>query len=105
VGKPSPRSLVKGRADMQMVKIQIPEPFKLLREIPVVVQPSGDEYVASFFDANVHASGCTETDAVENLKDVMLGLFAYLEGQPAKRLGPMPAKQRAVLREFIRRAE
>jgi hypothetical protein len=80
-----------------------PEPFDLLQTIYVVVQPSDDEYLCSFFDANVNASGCTETDAVGHLKEVMLDLFEHLSVQPAKRLGPGPAKQLAVLKAFIRK--
>src|SRR5207302_1927788 len=80
-----------------------PEPFKLLQTIYVVVQPSGDEYVASFFDANVNASGSNETEAVENLKDILIHLFAFLSKLPVKRLGPSPKRQLAVLQEFIRK--
>jgi hypothetical protein len=82
-----------------------PEPFDLLKEVKVVVQPSGDEYLASFFDANVNASGCTQNEAVNNLKDVMIGLFKYLDSQPTARLGRRLVKQLEVLRTFIRRRE
>src|SRR5262245_26961874 len=78
-----------------------PEPFDLLQEIKVVVHPSDDEYLASFFDANVNAAGANETEAVANLKDVMLALFVYPSGLPAKRLGPGPKRQLQVLRRFI----
>jgi hypothetical protein len=80
-----------------------PEPFDLIKPIPVIVQPSDDEFIASFFDANINASGCTETDAVANLKDVMLGTLEVLLSQPPDRLGPGPTRQLAVLSEFIRR--
>jgi hypothetical protein len=80
-----------------------PKPFDLLKEIKVVLQPSGDEFVASFFDANVNASGCNETDAVDNLKEMLVSRFDYLESLPRKKIGPGPAKQLAVLRCFIRR--
>ena len=82
-----------------------PEPYELLQRLEVVVEPSGDEYVATFFDANVNAGGCTEPEAVDNLKDTMLSLFEYLASRPAKRLGPGPTKQLAVLRDFIRKRE
>jgi hypothetical protein len=80
-----------------------PEPYELLKPIQVVVQPNDAEFIASFFDANVNASGDTETDAVANLKEIMLSVFAYLIGQPEGRLGIGPRRQVAVLREFIRR--
>lgn len=82
-----------------------PEPFELLKEIKAVVQRSGDDYLASFFDANVNVSGCNEVDAIENLKDMLLSRFDYLLGMPAEKLGPGPARQFAVLRQFIRRRE
>lgn len=73
-----------------------PEPFELRQTIQVVVQPCEDEFVASFFDANVNASGSTETDALANLKDVMLAIFRHLLAQPQGKLGPGPRRQLAV---------
>jgi hypothetical protein len=80
-----------------------PRKCALLKQIPVVVQGSGDAFVASFVDANINASGCTETDAVDHLKDMLLARLEYLSGLPEKALGPALVKQLAVLREFIRR--
>jgi len=80
-----------------------PEPYELLKEMKIVVQATGDEFVASFFDANINASGCNETDAVDSFKDVLLRRFEFLESLPSEKLGPGPAKQLAVLRCFIRR--
>jgi hypothetical protein len=80
-----------------------PEPFDLLKEIKAVVQRSGDDYMASFFDANVNVSGVNEVDAIENLKDMLLSRFDYLDQLPPEKLGPGPARQIAVLRTFIRR--
>lgn len=79
-----------------------PEPYELLKEIKVVVQPSDDEFVASFFDANVNASGCNEIQAVDNLRELLVSRFSYLDTLPKEKLGPGPAKQIAVLRTFIR---
>ena len=81
-----------------------PEPFELIEQLLVVVQQTGDHYVASFFDANIHASGATQEEAVANLKDVMLIMFRRFEGEPQNRLGPEPKRQLAVLRNFIRKA-
>ncbi len=80
-----------------------PEPYDLLKEIRVVVQPSDEEFLASFFDANVNASGCNETEAVDCLKDMLIRRFEYLESLPSVKLGAGPSKQLAVLRFFIRR--
>jgi hypothetical protein len=80
-----------------------PEPFDLLKEIKVVVRPRDDEFVATFFDANVNASGCNETDAVDNLKGALIRRFDHLDKMPPEKLGPAMAKQIAVLRTLIRR--
>src|SRR5258708_37245256 len=80
-----------------------PEPFELIKAMPVVVQPSEDEYIATFFDANINASGCTETDAVASLKELMLAVFDRLSAMESEKLGPGPRRQLAVLRGFIRR--
>ncbi len=80
-----------------------PGPFDLLKEIKVVVRPCDDEFLATFFDANVNASGCNETDAVNSLKDMLLRRFDYLDKMPIEKLGPALVKQITVLRTFIRR--
>ena len=80
-----------------------PEPYEVRKAFHAVLQAQGEEYVASFFDANLSASGATQEEAVFNLKDVIVAVFETLtEHEPAK-LGPEPAKQLEVLKEFIRR--
>lgn len=79
-----------------------PEPFEVLRPMSVVIQPLGDEHLATFFDANINASGETQEEAFANLKDVLLGTFQMLERMPESQLGPGPKRQRAVLFECIR---
>ena len=39
------------------------------------MEPVDDEFVATFYDANINASGDTREDAVENLKDVLVNTF------------------------------
>jgi predicted RNase H-like HicB family nuclease len=80
-----------------------PEPYELVRPVHVVVQPEEDSYVATFFDANVNASGETQQDAVANLKDMLVTLFERLEKEPRTNLGKGPALQLAVLRSILRR--
>ena len=79
-----------------------PEPYELCNGmVHVVVQPDDESFVASFFDANINASGNTQVDAVANLKDMMISLFDILEKE--KKLGKGPAHQLAVLRGIMRR--
>jgi len=79
-----------------------PEPFDLLREIPVVVQPTDDGYLATFFDANIGMTGDTQEEAVSSLRLLLVDVFDELEKEEAQ-LGPYPARQLAVLRGFMRR--
>lgn len=81
-----------------------PEPYEVLRPIPVLIRPEGDEFVASFVEANVNASGETQQEAFESLKALVLDVFDSLRSHPAGKLGPEPARRLAVLRDFIRAA-
>ena len=80
-----------------------PEPFEVLRPMSAVIQPLGEEHLATFFDANINASGETQEEAFANLKDVLLGTFQMLERMAESKLGPGPRRQRAVLVECIQR--
>ena len=82
-----------------------PEPYTLTRDIPVVVEPSGDDCIATFYDAGVTASGDNGAEAVANLKDMLISEFELLTSLPNERLGPEPLRKLAVLREFIRRSD
>lgn len=80
-----------------------PEPFDVLRDIPVVVQAVDDGFTATFFDANISTSGDTQEEGVSNLKSLIVDIFEDLQSEPPKRLGPEPSRQLMVLRSFIRR--
>jgi predicted RNase H-like HicB family nuclease len=82
-----------------------PEPYELVREIPAVVQPAGDEFIATFFDANISTAGDTQEEAVANLRSLLLDMFEYLESEPPEALGPEPARQLGVLRAFLKRIQ
>lgn len=78
-----------------------PEPYALKHPISVVVVDIDDEYQASFFEANLYASGDTEHEAIENLKSVVLDTFDDLSAAPDSELGPAPRKQKELLTYFI----
>jgi hypothetical protein len=78
-----------------------PEPYILRRSIPVHIRPSGENYIATFFDANISTSGETEEEAFSNLKSLLTDSFEYLDSVPEEQLGPEPLRQLGVLREFI----
>ena len=80
-----------------------PEPYELCQPLLFVLQREGDGFIASFFDANIHASGDTQEEAFRNLKSVLLDIFDSLSAEPANLLGPEPRRQLAVLQQFIRK--
>lgn len=86
------------------VETLYPEPFLLKRPFHVVVCEDDQDAVATFFDANLGMSGDNAEEAVRNLKAVIVDTFDQYEEYEAV-LGPEPARQLAVLREFIQRQE
>jgi hypothetical protein len=78
-----------------------PEPYTVKRPIPIAVQENSYGFFASFADANINSSGDTQQEAFANVRELILDVFDRLNSLPAKKLGPGPARQIAVLREFI----
>lgn len=78
------------------------EPFELKQEIPVVVQSTGDDFVATYFDAGISMSGDTQEEAIDNLKALIVDLFESYTADEAK-LGPVPRKQFAAMKAVLRR--
>ena len=81
----------------------IPEPYELLKPFHVVVQPYEDEYVATFFDANIGATGDTQEEAVANLKDMILTLYERFCELGEGQLGPEPRRQRRILQSLLKK--
>jgi len=99
------RSAIAQRSEAVVVPIatMAPEPYRVLRDIPAVLEPADDGFIATFFDANISTSGDTAEEAVSNLRSLILDVFDYLSSEPLNSLGPEPARQLAVLREFLAR--
>lgn len=79
------------------------EPLQMRLSIPATIEGSGEEFTATFSEANVSASGETEADAIANLKDSLVSTFEFLESLPEKELGPLPARQWNVLKNVLTR--
>lgn len=92
-------------ANRQTITVPItslaPEPLTLRHPIFVVVQPEGDEFCATFFDANINASGDTQTEAVDNLKEILVSTYRRYSSLGESKLGPGPRRQLAVLQTVI----
>lgn len=79
-----------------------PEPYCIYKTIHAVVRQQRNEYIATFYDANLSASGDTDTEAIYNLKDIIVGTFEILSSHERTDLAPGPARQLDVLESFIR---
>ena len=95
-----PKSKSLGPITLQ-VETFAPEPYKAKRPIPISLKRRADGYVASVVEVNVNSSGGTQQEAVANIKELILDVFDSLSSLPPSKLGPGPARPRAVLREFI----
>lgn len=80
-----------------------PEPYDVVKPFHAVVRYQNEQYIASFFDANLSASGDTQAEAVFNLKDIIAGTFDIVTILEESKLGPGPLQQRKVLEEFIQK--
>lgn len=80
-----------------------PEPFEVIRDFSVVVQPEEDSFVATLFDANISSSGETLEEAVANLKDLILMIVKDFEKEDDHSLGPAMIRQKHALLSLIRR--
>ena len=78
-----------------------PDPYILRREINVVMEQIGDEYLAHFYDANLSSCGDSRGEALYLLKDLIVGTFEMLKAHREEDLGVGPLRQLSVLREFL----
>ncbi len=77
--------------------------LKVKKPIPVVIEGDGEDFIASFLDANVSASGDNVQEAFQNLCDILAAEYTLFESLPDDRLGREPKRQFSVLREFVSR--
>ncbi len=76
--------------------------YELLRPVPVTIRPEEGEFLASFFDANIHATGATDQEAYDNLRSLILDTFDSLASVPASELALPVGRQARVLRRFVK---
>lgn len=93
----SPKSIIVPIETME------PYPFDVVKLFHVVVEPIDGEFEASLYDANIGASGDTESEAVENLKDIIVNLFERYSKEGSTKLGPGPTKQWAILKGLLKK--
>jgi hypothetical protein len=78
-----------------------PRALRMLQPIPVTIEGDGEQFTATFTEANVSASGETEADAIANFKDSLLSSYEVLSSMPVGKLGPLPSRQWAVLQTVV----
>ena len=85
------------------VPIQSLEPYSVEVVIPILAVLRDDEgtFVASWFDANVNASGDSEPEAIEMLKESVVGTFLVLREQESVLSDDLRAKLR-LMQKFLR---
>jgi hypothetical protein len=88
-----------------------PRPFEVISGILVLVEPvvddSGEpcEYIASFTDGAISATGDTIEESVAMLKGRMVAQYRLLTRLPRERLGRIPQQQLDALSAVMRRIE
>jgi hypothetical protein len=80
-----------------------PEPYQLLKPFHAVVMSQDDEYVATWFDAGLSASGSTQEEAIFNLKDILVATWESLACHTEDQLAAGIKNQLRILREFVRK--
>ena len=81
-----------------------PEPYTLkCPPLRIGIVGNGNEYIASSHESNIHASGDTPYEAIENLKSLILDTFDSLMAEPLENLGGKAKNQRMLLEALIER--
>lgn len=75
--------------------------FSLKQPIPVTIEGDDENFTATFVEANISASGETESDAIANFKDALVSSYQVLADLPGNQFGPLPARQWEVLRNVV----
>jgi hypothetical protein len=78
-----------------------PEPYRVTAPFTIDLADEGQELIASWLEANLHASRETQEQAFNDLKAGVLDTFDRLERLGDDELGPGPRKQKRILRSHI----
>jgi hypothetical protein len=87
--------------DMVTVIGEFPkEPYEITTPILAVLTSVGNQFLASFIEANIAMTGSTPSEAVGNLAADILDTYELYSAEEDS-LGPEPKRQLAVLRRYI----
>ena len=83
-----------------ITSLGVPE-LNVLKPIPVTIRKDGDDdFIASFFDANISTGGSTEQEAIYNLQGLITDIFEMHENETSE-LGPAMIVQKQVLDDVL----
>jgi predicted RNase H-like HicB family nuclease len=88
-------------ASLEILITELESGYTARQAIPAKIEKTGGSYMASFEEANIHASGETWSDAARNLKTLILDIYDSLISETAK-LGPGPKRQLATLLRYVK---
>jgi hypothetical protein len=77
------------------------EDIDIVKEIPVVLTQTGEDFLAAFYPAHIEASGDTKAEAMTNLLDLLCSGFVLLSREETS-LGAAAKRQLGVLRKHMR---
>ena len=80
-----------------------PEPYELVAPVSAIIRENDGNFVTSFVEASLAASGDTEAEAIDGLKARIITTFERLESKPDDKLGPVPLRQKQLLTSLIGR--
>ncbi len=94
---------LKARPSIKQAELfDIGEEFELIHPIPIVLEESEDEVVASFPETETFAVGSTESEAIMNLKSAITELYSDLSETPHEQLGRLPLSWFRTLKRIMR---
>lgn len=78
-------------------------PFETVKEIQIVIERiDTDNWVATFYDAGVSASGCNQVEAFNNCREMIAHSFEYLSSLDHDKIGPALRQRLVILREYMK---
>lgn len=99
-------SLYSAVTDKPLIKetrlVEIAAELEVIEPIPVVIEESEDEVVASFPELEVFAVGASEAEAISSLKTEIRGLYYELVDTPDEQLGRVPQTWKRVLAKVVK---
>jgi hypothetical protein len=81
------------------------EGIEVIKPIPITVRPDGDEFVASFFDANISTGAETAQEAISNLQSLIADMFIIHEDNKDPLGSAMKSQQRVLMESLCRTSQ